>query len=234
MLAGRAPACAHGAGLRSRRRNPEEPRRRTGAHRAPADPLGPRQCSKDVRPRSTPAPASHRRALEPVPASAPDVAAPRPRELWLAAHFPRLPLDALLPGTGQARAAAVTAIDDPAPFHRRLQRARRPPGRRARHESQRSPRPGAGASGRGAQAPRGSGAARSPGTLGAPVHARRRASSRPPRCWPKCAAASICSAASWRSGGERSRVFPQAACRPRSRSRPRRARHSGSRARISR
>lgn len=59
-----------------------------------------------------PAPASHRRALEPVPAS-PAAVAPRSRELWLAAHFPRLPLDALLPGTGQGRAAAVTAIDDP-------------------------------------------------------------------------------------------------------------------------
>ncbi len=60
----------------------------------------------------TPAPASHRRALEPVPAP-PAAAAPSARELWLAAHFPRLPLDALLPGTGQGRAAAVTATDDP-------------------------------------------------------------------------------------------------------------------------
>jgi len=60
----------------------------------------------------TPAPANRRRALEPAPAP-PDVAALRPRELWLAAHFPRLPLDALLPGAGQSRAAAVTAIDDP-------------------------------------------------------------------------------------------------------------------------
>jgi len=33
-------------------------------------------------------------------------------ELWLAAHFPRLPLDALLAGGGQARAAVVTAHDD--------------------------------------------------------------------------------------------------------------------------
>jgi protein ImuB len=39
--------------------------------------------------------------------------APGRGELWLAAHFPRLPLDALLPGTGQARAAVVTALDDP-------------------------------------------------------------------------------------------------------------------------
>ncbi len=37
----------------------------------------------------------------------------RTRELWLAAHFPRLPLDALFPGTGQARAAVVVAPDDP-------------------------------------------------------------------------------------------------------------------------
>ena len=60
----------------------------------------------------TPAPASHRPALELVPVL-PGVAALRTRELWLAAHFPRLPLDALLPGSGQARAAAVIAPDDP-------------------------------------------------------------------------------------------------------------------------
>ena len=59
-----------------------------------------------------PATASHRRALAPV--SAPRAEAPaRAGELWLAAHFPRLPLDAVLPGTGQARAAVVTALDDP-------------------------------------------------------------------------------------------------------------------------
>jgi len=34
-------------------------------------------------------------------------------ELWLAAHFPRLPLDAVLTGTGKARAAVVTALEDP-------------------------------------------------------------------------------------------------------------------------
>ncbi len=59
----------------------------------------------------TPAPASRRRALEPV--SRQPVAALRPRALWLAAHFPRLPLDALLPAARQARAAVVTATDDP-------------------------------------------------------------------------------------------------------------------------
>jgi protein ImuB len=39
--------------------------------------------------------------------------AERRGELWLAAHFPRLPLDALMPGTAQARAAVVTAAGDP-------------------------------------------------------------------------------------------------------------------------
>ena len=59
-----------------------------------------------------PATASRRRVLVSLPAPrAP--AAPGGGELWLAAHFPRLPLDALLPGTGQARAAVVTAPDDP-------------------------------------------------------------------------------------------------------------------------
>jgi len=59
-----------------------------------------------------PAAASRRRVLVPLPAPA---ASPAPGrdELWLAAHFPRLPLDALLPGTRQARAAVVTAPDDP-------------------------------------------------------------------------------------------------------------------------
>jgi protein ImuB len=60
----------------------------------------------------TPAPASRRRALAPVPAPRVEPAAGR-GALWLAAHFPRLPLDAVLPGTGQARAAVVTALDDP-------------------------------------------------------------------------------------------------------------------------
>ncbi len=60
-----------------------------------------------------PAPATHRPALELVPRQPADVAASRARELWLAAYFPRLPLEALLPATAQARAAAVTATDDP-------------------------------------------------------------------------------------------------------------------------
>ena len=59
-----------------------------------------------------PATASHRRALAPV-STAPAEAPARAGELWLAAHFPRLPLDAVLPGTRQARAAVVTALDDP-------------------------------------------------------------------------------------------------------------------------
>ena len=59
-----------------------------------------------------PATVSRRRVLVPLPAPrAPAV--PDRGELWLAAHFPRLPLDALLPGTRQARAAIVTAPDDP-------------------------------------------------------------------------------------------------------------------------
>ena len=60
----------------------------------------------------SPAPASRRRALVPVPTPRAEPAAGA-GELWLVAHFPRLPLDALLPGTGQARAAVVTALDDP-------------------------------------------------------------------------------------------------------------------------
>lgn len=55
---------------------------------------------------------SRRRALAPVPESRAEAPA-RVGELWLAAHFPRLPLDAVLPGTAQARAAVVTALDDP-------------------------------------------------------------------------------------------------------------------------
>jgi len=60
----------------------------------------------------TPAPASRQRALASVPAPRAKPIAGR-GQLWLAAHFTRLPLDALLPGTGQARAAVVTAPDDP-------------------------------------------------------------------------------------------------------------------------
>jgi protein ImuB len=49
-------------------------------------------------------------AVLPAPEAAP---AARPRELWLAAHFPCLPLDAVLAGTREAHAAAVTALEDP-------------------------------------------------------------------------------------------------------------------------
>src|SRR5262245_56138863 len=57
-----------------------------------------------------PAAESRRRALVPLPAPRTEPL-PRAGELWLAAHFPRLPLDALMLGTGQARAAVVTAED---------------------------------------------------------------------------------------------------------------------------
>ena len=59
-----------------------------------------------------PAAGSRRHALVPVPTPrAPP--APAAGELWLAAHFPRLPLDALLPGSGRERGAVVTDPDDP-------------------------------------------------------------------------------------------------------------------------
>ncbi|HET8692981.1 MAG TPA: DNA polymerase Y family protein, partial [Steroidobacteraceae bacterium] len=59
-----------------------------------------------------PATDSRRPALAPVPV--PEAApAARPRELWLAAHFPRLPLDAVMAGSREARAAVVTALEDP-------------------------------------------------------------------------------------------------------------------------
>jgi protein ImuB len=59
-----------------------------------------------------PAAVSRRHALVPVPSPRTEPARPE-GELWLAAHFPRLPLDALVLGNGQARAAVVTAADDP-------------------------------------------------------------------------------------------------------------------------
>lgn len=59
-----------------------------------------------------PAEPSRRHALVAVPALR-EKPAPGVGELWLAAHFARLPLDALLPGSRQARAAAVTALEDP-------------------------------------------------------------------------------------------------------------------------
>ncbi len=55
-------------------------------------------------------PRRHMLELAPAPDAAPVA---RPGELWLAAHFPRLPLDAVLPGSTQARAAVVTALEDP-------------------------------------------------------------------------------------------------------------------------
>lgn len=61
----------------------------------------------------TPASATHRPALELVPRQPVASTGSRARELWLAAHFPRLPLEALLPMAAQGRAAAVTATDDP-------------------------------------------------------------------------------------------------------------------------
>lgn len=60
-----------------------------------------------------PATATHRRPLAVVPRTTPPAADGSRRELWLAANFPRLPLDAVLPGAGSARAAVVTAQDDP-------------------------------------------------------------------------------------------------------------------------
>jgi protein ImuB len=61
----------------------------------------------------TPASATHRPALELVPRQPVASTGSRARELWLAAHFPRLPLEALMPMAAQGRAAAVTATDDP-------------------------------------------------------------------------------------------------------------------------
>ena len=59
-----------------------------------------------------PAAESGRRALVPLPAPRAEPLS-RGGELWLAAHFSRLPLDALMLGTAQARAAVVTSADDP-------------------------------------------------------------------------------------------------------------------------
>ncbi len=62
---------------------------------------------------SRPAPAKHRPALELVPERPLPATDAGPRELWLAAHFPRLPLDAVLPASSSARAAVVTEEGDP-------------------------------------------------------------------------------------------------------------------------
>lgn len=59
-----------------------------------------------------PAAGSRRHALVPVPTPR-TPPAPAVGELWLAAHFPRLPLDALLPGNGRQRAAVAADPDDP-------------------------------------------------------------------------------------------------------------------------
>ena len=65
------------------------------------------------RPAVRPAPESRQRKLELVPQGPPPVAVGGSRELWLAAHFSRLPLDAVMPAAAAARAAVVTAPDDP-------------------------------------------------------------------------------------------------------------------------
>ncbi|MBX3704557.1 MAG: DNA polymerase Y family protein [Steroidobacteraceae bacterium] len=57
------------------------------------------------------APAVRQPSLALVPRRAAATAAAR--ELWLAAHFPRLPIEALLPAAQSVRAAAATATDDP-------------------------------------------------------------------------------------------------------------------------
>ncbi len=61
----------------------------------------------------TPAPAARRPSLALMPRRATPAAGAGARELWLAAHFPRLPLEALLPAAQSARAAAVTEAGDP-------------------------------------------------------------------------------------------------------------------------
>jgi protein ImuB len=65
------------------------------------------------RPAVRPAPESHQRKLALVPHRPPPATGGGSRELWLAAHFSRLPLDAVLPAAAAARAAVVTALEDP-------------------------------------------------------------------------------------------------------------------------
>ncbi|MGQ0428883.1 MAG: Y-family DNA polymerase [Gammaproteobacteria bacterium] len=60
-----------------------------------------------------PAPAARRPPLSLVPPRTAPATGATARELWLAAHFPRLPLEALLPQAQSARAAAVTESGDP-------------------------------------------------------------------------------------------------------------------------
>jgi protein ImuB len=59
-----------------------------------------------------PVAATRRRSLVPVPAPRTEVP-PGVGDLWLAAHFPHLPLDALPPAGGRGNAIVVTAQDDP-------------------------------------------------------------------------------------------------------------------------
>ncbi|MGB5131295.1 MAG: hypothetical protein WBO00_01675, partial [Steroidobacteraceae bacterium] len=61
---------------------------------------------------ATPAPAELRRAPGPVVCEAAPASHAVARELWLAAHFPCLPLEALLPATGDVRAFAVIEASD--------------------------------------------------------------------------------------------------------------------------
>ncbi len=56
---------------------------------------------------TTPVPAEFRRAPAPAACGAAPATAAVARELWLAAHFPQLPLEALLPMAGGARAAGL-------------------------------------------------------------------------------------------------------------------------------
>jgi protein ImuB len=59
---------------------------------------------------ATPAPVELQRAPGPITCGVASAAAAR--ELWLAAHFPRLPLEALLPVTGDVRALCVIEASD--------------------------------------------------------------------------------------------------------------------------
>jgi len=61
----------------------------------------------------TPAPAAIPQAFGLISCGNAPVADATARELWLAAHFPRLPLEALLPMTDDARAAGVIEANDP-------------------------------------------------------------------------------------------------------------------------
>ncbi|MDH4260474.1 MAG: DNA polymerase Y family protein, partial [Gammaproteobacteria bacterium] len=62
---------------------------------------------------TAPVPAELRRAPGPTACLAAPPGDAAARELWLAAYFPRLPLEALLPMAGDARAAGVIEASDP-------------------------------------------------------------------------------------------------------------------------